>query len=134
MEETKFDATAAEENGKAVLASCEALAKEAVERQYAEDPSLMARFGCRGYEKSLEDARYTIHVLAESVSLGDPSLLTRYAAWLSGVLETAGLPRATLLRHLRLLKETAAIVLAPGTRESPTSHLLIAIESLEGMP
>lgn len=91
------------------------LALLVVERQYAEDPSLLQRWGERGFRTSVRDAEHVVAVLAEALALGDADAFGNQLVWLRGVLDGAGVPRPVLERHLDLLADLLAAELDGAT-------------------
>ena len=118
-----FDAAQCAASADRIAAGREVLARSAVDRQYSDDPGLMARWGWAGYETSIRDALATVDQIAESVALGDPSVFERYLAWLRDVLEAAGVPAPVLVEHLVRLR-AAFVELLPDAAEAGVAALL----------
>lgn len=84
------------------------LAREVVDRQYAYSPELRAKFGERGYRKSVEDAVANLEHLAEAAALESPETFASYIRWLRTVLEAAGVSVDVLREHLVIVAQTLA--------------------------
>jgi hypothetical protein len=80
-------------------------ARHLIAAQLAADAELAARYGERERQKAIEDASYTLEVLAEAFANDDPGTFARHITWLDGILRRVGLPRTDLGRHLVLLRE-----------------------------
>ncbi len=100
-------------------AARQALAEEAVALQYAADPALVLRYGARGREKCLEDARYHLDYLEEALASGAPALFLAYIDWVRALLLGLGVPDADLRAQLAVLRGLTFSRLAqPAAREA----------------
>jgi hypothetical protein len=68
----------------------DALAQRVISEMYR-DPFWLERFGERGRQHALADARYHVSYLEQALTLGDPEIFLRYARWLQTVLVSRGM-------------------------------------------
>jgi len=108
-----------------------ALAREAVERQYARFPESLAPFGERGKAKSIEDAEYNLQYLAEAMALGDRLVFVSYILWLKDVLAGARVPSGILIEHLHILRQVLADRLPPDAAAAAGGYIAHALTALE---
>lgn len=83
-----------------LLAEKDALAHAITVALFTEMPELDQRYGPIGRQKCDQDMRYTVEHLMPAVDLGDPSLFTRYVAWLDSLLRARNVTTRELVRCL----------------------------------
>ena len=89
------------------------LARGITDVLYADDPTLLERFGQAGRAKCLQDMHYCLEHLAPAVALDDPSLFTRYVLWLENLLAVRGVSSRDVRRSLEATQELLAERLRP---------------------
>ena len=90
-----------------LLAQKAALAQAITVALFTEMPELDQRYGPKGRVKCDEDMHYTIEHLMPAVDLADPSLFTRYVAWMDSLLRARNV---TTLELTRCLEHMDALV------------------------
>lgn len=106
------------------------IARASVDAQYAEEGASLEAFGRAGYEKSLEDARYNLEVLAEALAVGDYGVFSRHVLWLDGILRRAKLPEPVLPGHLERLGRAMSAALGDEGGERARACIAIALREL----
>jgi methanogenic corrinoid protein MtbC1 len=81
------------------------MAETLVARQFERNPQLEVRYGKRGRERCLEDAKYHLSYLAEAIDAGSEALFIEYLNWAKVMLGQRNVPAADLVRHLELMRE-----------------------------
>lgn len=115
-------------------AARQALAEEAVALQYAADPTLGARYGGRGRERCLEDARYHLDYLQEALAGDAPLLFLAYIDWVRSLLQGLGVPDADLRAQLAVLRGLTFTRLAPPSSAAAAGLLDRAITGCAAVP
>jgi methanogenic corrinoid protein MtbC1 len=87
----------------AIVAGKKAIAEQVVSRQYAENPSLLARFGPQGRERCLEDVIFHLAFLTPALRFDEPEIFFDYAAWLKSMLGARGVTVDHIKRNFELL-------------------------------
>ena len=83
-----------------ILGHEEALAREITDALYADDTTLVERFGAAGRAKCLQDIHHCLEHLAPAVALDDPPLFARYVRWLASLLAARGVGSEDVRRSL----------------------------------
>jgi methanogenic corrinoid protein MtbC1 len=91
--------------GSIILERAAAIAETLVARQFERDPQLEVRYGKRGRDRCLEDAKYHLSYLAEAIDAGSEELFIDYLNWAKVMLGQRNVPAADLVRHLGLMRE-----------------------------
>ena len=78
------------------------IARSVTDRMYAEDATLLERFGAVGRERCLEDLHFTVEHLAPAVELDEPAMFEGYVRWLDGLLRARNVSTAHVRRSLEL--------------------------------
>jgi methanogenic corrinoid protein MtbC1 len=81
------------------------IAETLVARQFERDPQLEVRYGKRGRDRCLEDAKYHLSYLAEAIDAASEALFSEYLKWAKVMLGQRNVPAADLVRHLALMRE-----------------------------
>ena len=115
-------------------AARQALAEAAVALQYAADPALEARYGRRGRERCLEDARYHLDYLQEALASGAPPLFLAYIDWVRTLLQGLGVPDADLRAQLAVLQGLTLARLPPPALTAAAALLDRAIGGCAAAP
>ncbi len=123
----EFEArTAVDENFAAaqeLRSLAESVAETAVVRDYTRRPALLARYGERGRAAYLQDTRFHLSYLADSISFGRPSIFKDYLGWVAEVLSARGVATEELIENLKCVREVLAETLA-GDRLAKVLQLL----------
>lgn len=98
-------------------------ADEVTRRIYANHPGLYQRFGEKGKLTCREDLLHHLDYLSSALYAGDSAPFREYVLWLSGVLESRGVPSAHLKESLLLLKDFFCTHLS-ADRFFPLAHML----------
>ncbi|MBO7747612.1 hypothetical protein I8J29_25825 [Paenibacillus sp. MWE-103] len=77
-----------------------------VERIYAREPELLAKYGERGRVKCREDNHHHMRHLETAFRMQDSRIFTDYAVWLNGILLAHGLETRHLIEAFRLIEES----------------------------
>lgn len=107
------------------------LAESLVDRQYAMQPGLAARYGDAGRLRCVEDAKFHLRMLTEAVGAACPELFLDYIAWAKVMLDRRGIPADDLARHLAVLRDLLREEL--GTPLAEPAMLLVD-SSIRAMP
>lgn len=110
------------------------LAERLVDRQYALQPELAARYGDAGRQRCLEDASIHLAMLAQSLAVGRAELFVDYIAWARVMLERRGIPADDLARHLAIMRDVLREEL--GSQFAEPAVLLVdsSIRAMPSMP
>ena len=81
------------------------LAEKLVDRQYALQPDLAARYGDAGRQHCVADAKSHIRMLTEAIDAAAPECFLDYVAWAKVMLERRGVPVGDLVQHLAVLHD-----------------------------
>jgi MerR family transcriptional regulator, light-induced transcriptional regulator len=101
----------------------ESVAQTAVSRDYARRPALLAKHGERGRAAYLQDTRFHLSYLADSISFGRASIFKDYLGWVAEVLSARGVATEELIENLKCVREVLAETLA-GDRLAKVLQLL----------
>ena len=117
-----------------ILSHKETLARAITATLYANDGSLLERFGEVGRVKCLQDIHYCLEHLAPAVALHDPAVFARYVSWLEALLAARGIGS----RDVRLSLEATRVELAdrlPPEESTSVLHCIQAgLDSLRDVP
>ena len=91
----------------------EKLTLEVVERQYALQPDLIQRFGEIGRVRTIEDVRYHLQYLSETIRVDSLRLFGEYIAWAKIVLVRLGVPVDDLIINLNIIQDVLEANLTP---------------------
>jgi MerR family transcriptional regulator, light-induced transcriptional regulator len=80
------------------------LAEEITRRHFQLKPELATRYGEKGREKCLEDARYHLSHLSEAIAASRPKLFADYVAWAKVLLAGYGITETDLADNLKLIR------------------------------
>jgi hypothetical protein len=86
----------------------EVIAISLVTYQFQLRPDEWSRYGKKGIEASLRDARYLLDYLYEAILANEPQILISYALWADELFKGLKLPENTMLETLECLKVTIA--------------------------
>lgn len=81
------------------------LAEAITERHFQLKPELAARYGEKGREKCLEDARYHLSYLSESIGAARPKLFADYVSWAKVLLAGFGISASDLADNLKVIQD-----------------------------
>jgi len=95
------------------------LAREIVAREWELRPALEQRYGQRGRERCLDDARYHLRYLSEAVGANEPVLFSHYVMWAKTMLSSRNIPVEDLAANLEIMRQVLAKQLPPAMR-APT--------------
>lgn len=98
-------------------------ADEVTRRIYENHPGLYQRFGEKGKSTCREDLLHHLDYLSSALYAGDSAPFREYVLWLSGVLESRGVPSAHLKESLQLLNDFFRSHL-PADRFTPLADVL----------
>lgn len=82
----------------------EVIAISLVTYQFQLRPDEWSRYGKKGIDASLRDARYLLDYLYEAVVANEPQILIRYTLWADELFKGLNLPENTMLETLECLK------------------------------
>lgn len=74
------------------------LPSQLLERHFKADPSLKDKYGDKQKQLYLQDTKYHLSYLSESISAGAPVLFNEYLGWAKTFLKIYPLPMKKLLR------------------------------------
>ncbi|MDH7571448.1 MAG: cobalamin-dependent protein, partial [Armatimonadota bacterium] len=112
----------------------EQLAERVVERHYALEPEVWERYGEKGRQRSLQDARYHLSYLAEALAADDPILFVNYVNWCKVLFHSIRLPADALEKTLRLTEEVLAEELPAAASTAAAVFIGRALEALPDAP
>lgn len=118
----------------AIDANASRIASLITERQFAADPSLLARFGDRGRLKCTEDARRHLEYLSSAAATNSDSLFADYVGWAKILLARLGLSDDDLAKNLHLLREAVRETLDVPHGEAAARIIDTALRDLPEMP
>ena len=117
-----------------ILGRKEELAWGITDAMYADDPTLLERFGAAGHAKCLQDMHYCLEHLAPAVALDDPSLFARYVLWLENLLAARGISSRDVRRSLEAAQSLLAERLRPDEAVCVLVCLRAGVASLSDSP
>jgi methanogenic corrinoid protein MtbC1 len=118
----------------AIDAHAEGVAAIVTERQFADDPTLAARFGERGRRKCTEDARRHLEYLSSAALADSDTLFADYAGWAKILLARLGLSDEDLVRNLTLLRDVIRDSLGEPLGHAAARIVDGALRDLPAMP
>lgn len=101
------------------------IAIAAIELHYNLHPELESRYGKAGREKYLQDARYHLSYLAESILADSQTLFKNYVSWAHEMLFSRNIPARDLSINLNCIKEILA-------QRLPIENYIIAAKYMNG--
>jgi methanogenic corrinoid protein MtbC1 len=112
----------------------DSLAEAIVTHCFHQNTELPIRYGPKGREKCLQDTRFHLQYLFESISAGSPSLFLDYIGWAKVMLKGVNVPEKDLAANLQAMQES--ISQAPDFHEKQVACDLLAksIRALPSMP
>jgi len=112
----------------------DSLAERLVDRQYTLQPDLAARYGDAGRERCLEDAKFHLRMLNESLDAACPECFLDYIAWAKIMLLRRGIAVNDLSQHLGVLHDILRD--GPGLSHAEPAMLLVesSLRALPSMP
>ncbi len=93
------------ELGYRILSRKEELARIALDRQYAQNPHLLEKWGKTGWDRCLEDTEYHISYLSESIMANSTDVFVNYVNWARSLFENIGIQIKYFKDNLKLLGE-----------------------------
>jgi hypothetical protein len=87
------------------------------------------RFGDRGQRHAAHDAAYHVQYLVSALRLQTPSVITRYARWLQGILTPRGMCTRHIEEHFEALSGAVRDERIPGA-ETASAYLEKAVSAL----
>lgn len=117
-----------------ILDRREELAREVTEALYAQDPTLIQRYGDAGRAKCRQDMHYTLEHLAPAVALDDPSMFVSYVRWLESMLAARNVGSADVRRSLEVIHRLLAARLHPDEAACALRSLEAGLTSLSDAP
>src|SRR6202140_1124874 len=99
----------------------EDLARAIVERDWILRPALEQRYGDKGRERCLEDARYHLRYRSEAVGAREPALFVHYVTWAKTMLLARNIPIEDLVANLEVMLDVLG-------KELPTSMQIPAVD------
>lgn len=117
-----------------LLAHKETLARAITATLYADDESLLERFGEAGRVKCLQDIHYCLEHLAPAVALHDPSVFARYVSWLEALLAARGIDSRDVRLSLEATRTELAGRLAPEESTNVLQCIQAGLDSLRDAP
>lgn len=106
------------------------LAEIIVTQQYLHDPSLMQRYGTRGRDLAVRDAKYLLRYLAEALLYESPILFSEYIAWAKVLFTQIALPLEIFAQTLRDTQTVLAQRLPPALADVASEYLAIGSSTL----
>ena len=91
-----------------LLNQCEAIAREAVDRELRANPMWEQKYGERARIKGVQSAQYHLQYLAQAVAAGDSELFRDYTTWTRTLLASRKMPSHLLATHFKFLREVIA--------------------------
>jgi hypothetical protein len=82
-----------------------AMVERVTEKIYANDPSLMDRYGEKGRTKCIEDNHHHFKHLETAYELDNEEFFIDYALWLDGILQKFGMTTELLMDNFSLIVE-----------------------------
>lgn len=108
----------------------EALTHAIVNRQYEMQPDLMPRYGEEGRKRTVEDVRYHLQYLSETIRVDSVRLFSDYMAWAKIVLVRLGVPVEDLIVNLDIIQGVLEQHLTPEQASVAAEYLEAARERL----
>ena len=109
--------------GSIILERAGEVAETLVARQFERDPQLEVRYGKRGRDRCLEDAKYHLSYLADAVANDRPDHFAGYVAFVREMLARRGVMH--LDESLGALREASADLLPEPARSSALRVLAV---------
>lgn len=91
--------------GQFLYTNCNTLSENVIERQYARQPELEAKYGKKGKKLSLQDCRYHIFYLGEAICINSKPLFLDYMQWVKVLMHNLGIAEKYLITNLQIIKE-----------------------------
>lgn len=110
------------------------LAEAVTELHYRQKPELAERYGAKGRVKCLEDARYHLSYLSESINALKPELFADYVAWAKILLAGYGIPESDLADNLKVIKTSLQNHLAPNESAVACEYVDAGLEQVKQSP
>ena len=117
-----------------ILDRKEELARDVTEALYAQDPTLIQRYGEAGRAKCHQDMHYTLEHLAPAVALDDPSIFASYVQWLESLLAARGIGSDDVRRSLEVTHRLLGARLHPDEAACALRSLQAGITLLSDAP
>jgi hypothetical protein len=102
----------------------EAIAAEVARRFYEVWPELLARYGERGRQHTLEDQYWHLSTLDTALGLDDPATFLGYVAWLRGFLAGRGMGDDIAGANFAFLVEAVERLALPAGQEDERIRVL----------
>jgi methanogenic corrinoid protein MtbC1 len=121
------------EPGDRLRSSASLIAAATLERDYAQRPFLLDRYGENGRTKYREDILYNVSALSAAVDADDSAMFLRYVEWLKIVLVNRGVASDDIAESLRCMASALADDVV-GDHSQAASDVLAALEEIDSMP
>lgn len=99
------------------------IAQRVTDAQFAADPSLLVRFGERGYRKCTDDCHRHLSYVSSAAAAASDALFTDYVGWAKVLLARHGLADDDLARNLILLRDALRATLG-GTLGASAARII----------
>lgn len=100
--------------GQFLYNNCSMLAEKTVEIQYSRQPELYSKYGEKGKKLSLQDCRYHIFYLGESICLCSKTLFLDYMQWVKVLMSNLGVHEKYLITNIEIIKEVISGCVSQG--------------------
>ena len=110
------------------------LADRIVARHYELRPDLASRYGERGRDRCVADAKRHLEALSQSIAAGRSALFVDYVAWAKIVLGSRGIPVQDLADNLEACRQTLDEVLRDDQAALADQYLLDSLSCLPELP
>lgn len=120
-----------QEIGQTIDAQRAVLAEAIVARHYAAQPDLAARFGPAGRVKCLQDAKYHLSYLSQSIAVSTPGLFADYVSWARVMLARRNVPAEDLAANLDHIRDTLEHLLPVEMRDTARQYLDEGVQQLQ---
>ena len=121
------------ESGDRLRASANLIAEATLERDYAQRPFLLDRYGENGRATYRKDILYNVAALSGAVDADDPAMFLRYVAWLKILLVNRGVAPDDIAQSLRCMASVLADDI-PGDNSQAVSALRAALQKIDSIP
>jgi len=110
------------------------LADRIVARLYSLRPDLAARYGERGRNRWVADAKRHLEALSQSIAAGRSALFVDYVAWAKIFLGSRGIPVQDLADNLEACRQTINEILRGDEAALADEYLLDSLSCLPDLP
>jgi methanogenic corrinoid protein MtbC1 len=120
------------ESGDRLRGAANLIAEATLERDYAQRPYLLDRYGQNGKTRYRQDILYDVAALAAAVDAGEAGIFLRYVAWLKIVLTRRGVASENITEKLSCMR-SVLVDDAVGDQSIAASYLKTALQQLDSM-